>query len=73
MLVLVLLGVAGMLCCVAVSFVHNDQGLLWLELQYVLHCPSCTLHTALLQPLSQCEQHHQGTRLKPVTKAHGSK
>lgn len=51
---------------------HDDQCLLRLQLEDVLHCPCCPLHAALLQPLCQGEQHHQRPCLKEVTQADGT-
>lgn len=66
----VLLFVCSRWLCAGV--LQDDQSLLWLQAENVLHCSRCTLHAALLKPLSQCEQHHQRARLKPVTQADGT-
>lgn len=55
------------------AVMHHHQCLLRLQFEDVFHCPSCPLHTALLQPLCQSEQHHQGTCLKPVAQPNGTK
>jgi hypothetical protein len=52
-MVLVLVAVLAVMLLgrLALAVLHQHQCLLWLQLENILHCPCCPLHTALLQPL----------------------